>query len=158
MIQKNIVMLIVTLGVGRLPKAPGTFGSLVALLIWWAILPVSVPVQVLFIVSAFFVGWLATYYYEKWNQSHDPKEVVIDELIGMWMTLLAAPQSMGVFLLGFLFFRLFDIWKPFPIGWVDRKLTGSFSTLFDDILAAVYAFLMLNLTLYLGASFGFINN
>ncbi len=158
MFLKTVVMLTATLGVGRIPKAPGTFGSLLALLVWWAILPLSLNLQVLLILIAIFVGWISTYYYEKWNHSHDPKEVVIDELIGMWITLLAAAQSVPVFLLGFLFFRLFDIWKPFPIGWVDRKLTGAFSTLFDDILAAVYAFLLLNLTLYLGSSFGFVNH
>ena len=130
---------VATLGVGKIPNAPGTFGSLLAVLVWWALSPLSLPVQMTLIVVAFFVGWVATHYYEKWNNKHDPKEVVVDELIGMWITLFAAPEGWIVFVIGFLLFRLFDIWKPGPVGWVDRKMPGALGTILDDVIAGLFA-------------------
>ncbi len=138
-----LVTSVATLGVGKIPKAPGTWGSLLAVLIWWALFPLSIEVQVALIVGAFLMGWLATHYYEKWNNKHDPKEVVVDELVGMWITLFAAPKEWWIFALGFLLFRLFDIWKPFPIGWVDKRVPGAFGTMVDDVIAAIFAALVL---------------
>ena len=132
-----------TLFVGLIPKAPGTWGSLLALLIWWAMGAQSLQVGLTWISAAFIVGTIATHFYEKWFERHDPKEVVIDELVGMWITLLIIPLTPLVLTLGFLFFRFFDILKPFPIGWVDRKIPGAFGTMLDDVLAGVFAFILL---------------
>jgi phosphatidylglycerophosphatase A len=136
-------MLISTLGVGRLPKAPGTWGSLLALLIWWAFMPANLWVQASAIIIAFVVGTIATAYYEKLTQNHDPKEVVVDELVGMWITLFAAPFDLQILLFGFALFRLFDILKPFPIGWLDRKVPGAFGTMLDDVAAGLISWLLL---------------
>jgi phosphatidylglycerophosphatase A len=132
-----------TLGVGKIPKAPGTWGSLLALLTWWAIIPKHWGIQLVTLLVACFLGWMATHYYEKFHDKHDPKEVVIDELVGLWMVLLV----MGLWIspgwidgtFAFLLFRFFDIWKPFPVGWVDRKVPGAFGTLLDDGVAALWA-------------------
>lgn len=145
-----------TLFVGKIPKAPGTFGSLLAVLIWWAIMPLSFEIQQTLIVAAFFVGLLATFYYEKLNHKHDPKEVVVDELIGMWICLLGAPKHWLLFTLGFLLFRLFDIAKPFPIGWVDRRVPGALGTILDDVLAGFVAMILLRFLFFPGGLFGII--
>lgn len=145
---------VATLGVGKIPKAPGTFGSLLAVLMWWALFPLSFPVQLALIGFAFIAGWVATHYYEKWNHKHDPKEVVVDELIGMWITLLGASPKASIFIVGFLLFRLFDIWKPFPIGWVDNKVPGALGTILDDVIAGVFAYVVLQLLLLQGSPFG----
>jgi len=153
MVLNGIVTAIATLGVGKIPKAPGTWGSLLSVLIWWALFSLF-PDSFQFpethfymIIVAFFIGWLATHCYEKWNNRHDPKEVVVDELIGMWITLFAAPRILWVYALGFLFFRLFDIWKPFPIGWIDRKVPGALGTILDDVVAGLFAWILLWLVL-----------
>lgn len=150
---RTIAALGATLVVGRIPKAPGTFGSLLAVVMWWLLMPQSYLIQLSLIMIAFLLGWVATSYYEKFNHKHDPKEVVVDELIGMWMTLFAAPKAASVFIIGFLLFRLFDIWKPFPIGWIDKKVPGALGTILDDVVAGVFAFILLNLALSQGSDF-----
>lgn len=152
-----IVTAFATLGVGKIPKAPGTFGSFLALLIWWALFPLTFELQVFLLITAFLIGWLATHFYEKWNHKHDPKEVVVDELIGMWITLLAAAPKLSIFIVGFLLFRFFDIWKPFPIGWVDRKVPGALGTILDDVIAGVFAYFVLQGLLLQGSLFEFFN-
>ena len=140
MVLNFVATAFVTCGVGKIPKAPGTFGSLLAAIVWWFF---SSEINELVILGTFFLGWFATHYYEKWNNKHDPKEVVIDEVVGLWMTLYLAPPKFSVLLLGFLLFRLFDIWKPFPIGWVDRKVPGALGTMLDDVLAGAIAWVCL---------------
>ncbi len=132
-----------TLFVGLIPKAPGTWGSLLSLLIWWAIGDQPLQVGLSLILAAFIVGTIATHYYEKWFDRHDPKEVVVDELVGMWITLLIIPLTPLVLTTGFLFFRFFDILKPFPISWIDSKMPGALGTMLDDVLAGVFAFVLL---------------
>lgn len=137
---------IATLGVGKIPKAPGTWGSLVAAVVWWLWMPEDLWVQGVLIVCAFFVGWWAADHYEKRTQKHDPKEIVVDELFGMWITLFGAHlwgfswlTLDAIVVVGFLFFRLFDIWKPFPVGWIDKNVPGALGTLLDDGAAGIMA-------------------
>ena len=154
--MKQLTALIVTLFVGRFSRFPGTLGSLLGALIWWSLSPQAFIKQLILIAGAMVCGWIAVYFYEKWNHCHDPKEVVIDELIGVWITLVGVPAQVSVFIFGFLLFRVFDIWKPFPIGWVDRKVPGAFGTLLDDVLAGLFASGFLNLLLIPGRHFGII--
>lgn len=151
MILRWLATAIATLGVGKIPWAPGTWGSLVALLVWWAIMPSDFLIRIASIVFAFFLGWIATKYYERFYDKHDPKEVVVDELVGMWIPLLLLPSAENATgearlyyaALGFLLFRLFDIWKPFPIGWIDRKVPGALGTMLDDVVAGLAAYALL---------------
>lgn len=134
--------------VGLLPKAPGTWGSLAALpfaVILHAIGGFPVLVVATFIV--FFIGWWATAQETKGSDNHDPGEIVIDEVAGQWVTLLPAsyiftrhdlPMIWPALLTGFLFFRLFDICKPWPVSWADNKKTA-FGVMFDDVLAGILA-------------------
>ena len=119
------------------------------MLIWWTLSPQTLVKQFILIGGAVLCAWISVHLYEKWNHRHDPKEVVIDELVGMWITLIGVPTQISVFICGFFLFRVFDIWKPFPIDWVDRKIPGSFGTLFDDVLAGLLASGVLNLLLVL---------
>ncbi|HZT51545.1 MAG TPA: phosphatidylglycerophosphatase A, partial [Stellaceae bacterium] len=73
----------------------------------------------------------------------DPRVVVVDEAVGQWLTLAAAPLDPWFYLAGFVLFRAFDIAKPWPVGWADRRIAGGFGILLDDILAAVYAGVLL---------------
>ena len=131
-------------GVGLMPRAPGTFGSLAALVPWWLWLrhqPLSVYLVVLF--AGFALGvWASGWVIEK-IKIEDPSVVVWDEVIGQWIALMFAPPGLLWLLLGFVLFRIFDIAKPWPVSWADRKLHGGFGAMFDDVLAGLYALAVL---------------
>ena len=137
-------------GIGYLRPAPGTWGSLFAVIL--AILLVEIFGIIAFVSALLFIcvfGWWATHNYLKQSQNKDPSEVVIDELIGQWIASL--PVAFAVFhlnlgslelwpgwLCSFLFFRLFDILKPSLIGWADKK-NGTLGVMLDDIFAGIAA-------------------
>lgn len=132
---------------GKLPKAPGTWGSLFALLPWFFLrhLPLS---SYLTITSAlFFIGILAAGSAEKIFDQPDPGCIVIDEIVGIFVTLLAAPAPDNplYWLLAFLLFRVFDIYKPFPVNWLDQHFHGGFGIMLDDVMAGIYALCCLQL-------------
>ena len=127
-------------GVGLSPRAPGTVGSLVALLPWWFFLQhQSLPVYLGVLLVAFIIGvWTGGWVIAK-TGIEDPSVVVWDEFIGQWIALLLAPAGWLWMLGGFALFRLFDIWKPWPVSWADQKLHGGLGAMLDDVLAGVYA-------------------
>jgi len=130
-------------GSGCFPKAPGTAGTLAALLLY-------VPLQYLpfyyylgFIVFTFVLGiWLC----DKASRAlgvHDHGGIVWDEFVGYWITMIAAPEGLLWMVLGFVLFRIFDIWKPQPIAYLDKHVHGGLGIMLDDVLAGVYALLIL---------------
>ena len=130
--------------VGHLPKAPGTFGSIAALPFAWALVALGGP-WLLFLsaVLVFLIGlWAARSYMDEVDE-HDPGAVVVDEVVGQWLTLLIAPLTPLSYLLGLLAFRLFDVLKPWPIGWLDRQVPGALGVMIDDVVAALYAGVLL---------------
>ena len=134
---------------GYLPKAPGTWGSLVALPLWLALSFLSPLSYGTMLVAVFFFGWFVAGEAEKILDQPDPGCVVIDEIFGMFITLLAAPRTWTALLFAFLFFRLFDIVKPFPVSWFDRRINGGLGIMLDDAMAGIYAFVVLHLLLFL---------
>ena len=136
-------------GVGLSPRAPGTIASLVALLPWWLYLQhLSFAVYAGLLVFAFAVGVLASNWVIAKTRIEDPSVVVWDEFIGQWIALALAPAGWLWMLGGFVLFRLFDIWKPWPVSWADRKLHGGFGAMLDDVLAGLYAFVVLQIAAY----------
>ncbi|MGA1939970.1 phosphatidylglycerophosphatase A [Arcobacter sp. YIC-310] len=129
---------------GLFPKAPGTVGSFVSLFLGIAILQIA-PVSTLFLL-ALLVTVIAVKQiniYEKEVGVHDSKEIVIDELAGMWIALaICNPNESNMIImaiLAFVFFRIFDIWKPSIIGKIDREIEGGWGVMGDDLLAGVAA-------------------
>ncbi|RXV66595.1 phosphatidylglycerophosphatase A [Roseovarius sp. A46] len=136
--------------VGHLRPAPGTWGSLAALPMAWALHVLGGPVLLaLGVLVAFVSGWWATALETQGKDDHDPSEIVIDEVAGQWLALL--PVSVGAahagvavtalwpgWVVAFVAFRLFDIWKPGPIGWADRR-GDALGVMLDDILAGLAA-------------------
>jgi phosphatidylglycerophosphatase A len=138
--MRALVLFVTWFGSGWLPWAPGTWGSLAALPVAWLILTYGGPGSLALASLALFgAGWWAANIVARDAREKDPRWIVVDEVVGQWLTLLAAPQSLLGYAVGFLLFRLFDIWKPWPIGWADRKLEGGFGIMADDVLAAIYA-------------------
>lgn len=126
---------------GYCPIAPGTAGSLVGLVIWWFGADLNIWLQLSFIVTLFFLGvWAATLAEKDWG--HDAGRIVIDEVMGMWVTLWLLPKSWWLFAVGFLLFRAFDIIKPLGAR-LSQKLPGGWGVMVDDLLAGIYANLVL---------------
>ena len=135
-------------GVGYAPVAPGTFGSVAGLIAWWLLRPASTAVQAAAIVLIFIVGSWAGSVAERHFGRADPGQVVIDEVMGMLITLFLNPVGLVGALAGFFLFRLFDVIKPYPANRLE-KLHGGIGVMADDGMAAVYANLVLRAALYL---------
>jgi len=133
-------------GAGLSPKAPGTAGSLVALLPWWFLLRDGPPgVYLAVLVAGFLLGVWACGVCDRRLGMHDQGALVWDEVIGMWLTLFFAPRQWWWMLVGFALFRLFDIWKPWPVSWADRRVHGGLGVMLDDVVAGLYALIVLQL-------------
>ncbi|MBF0368509.1 MAG: phosphatidylglycerophosphatase A [Magnetococcales bacterium] len=132
-------------GVGRLPKAPGTFGTLATLPLCVLALEGGVWVVggVFLLVTA--VGFWASEVASRALGHKDPKEVVVDEAAGMLLTTLFMPVGWLWIGLGFILFRYFDIVKPWPVGWLDRHLPGGVGIMADDLAAGVWAGIVLTI-------------
>lgn len=132
------------LGSGLAPRAPGTVGSLVALLPWWLWLRELPPPAYLGVVAvAFLIGTWASRWCIARTGIADPAFVVWDEFVGLWLTLAWLPAGWAWVVAGFALFRLFDIWKPWPVRWADRTVHGGLGVMLDDLLAGGMALAVL---------------
>jgi phosphatidylglycerophosphatase A len=137
-------------GSGLTPKAQGTFGSLAAILPWLLLRGLSLPTWVVIIVVAFAIGVWACDVAGRSIGVDDHRSLVWDEFVGLWITLLPALLApWWAVLAGFVLFRLFDVWKPWPIAWFDRRVKGGFGVMLDDAIAGVFAGIVLYLVLLL---------
>lgn len=145
--MKTLALTIATVfGVGYAPFAPGTFGSAAGLVLWW-LLPPSPLVQASAIVCLFLAGSWSGTVAEHHFQRTDPGPVVVDEVMGMLITLFMNPVGWSGALAGFLVFRVADVIKPFPANRLEA-LPGGVGVMADDGMAAVYANLALRLGLW----------
>ena len=134
--------------VGRMPIAPGTWGSLAALIVWYVVKPaISDPLFLLITGWILFAGIAATEILIKACDDTDPKAVVIDEWVGMWIALYLVPHDIKWGLIAFLFFRLFDILKPGPIQLMD-DMHDAIGVMMDDVVAGILACLVTQSLLY----------
>lgn len=131
------------LGSGAAPWAPGTFGTLAAVPLWYLLAQTSLPVYLTLTLVAFVIGiWLCGRTSRDLGV-HDHGGIVWDEFVGYWITMIAVPVDWIWALLGFVLFRLFDIWKPWPIRPIDRHVHGGLGIMLDDVLAGAFAALVL---------------
>ena len=121
---------------GRLPVAPGTWGSLGTLLLW-LYLPVTATIQLSIIILLFVLGLYSSHKVALHLKVHDPSEVVIDEAVGMGISLFMLPHNFGLYITAFLHFRLFDILKPSFIYQV-QSLPGGWGIMLDDVIAGIF--------------------
>lgn len=127
------------MGSGFSPWAPGTAGSLLAVIVWW-LAPQGWRVRGPMLLASLVLGvWSATEAERRWG--HDNGKIVIDEIAGMWISLLFLPKIWAVFLLSFLLFRAMDIVKPLGARQI-QKLPGGWGVVADDVLAGIYANLL----------------
>jgi phosphatidylglycerophosphatase A len=139
-------------GSGLAPVAQGTFGSLAALLPWLLLRELSLPLYLAVLLVGFGVGVWACDVAGRALGVDDHRSLVWDEFIGLWIALLPLlipalmPNGAAAWwmpAIGFVLFRLFDVWKPWPISWLDRRVKGGMGVMIDDVLAGVFAAVVL---------------
>lgn len=126
-------------GSGAAPKAPGTFGTAAAIIPYLFLAELPLLPYLLVILVSFVAG---IYICGKTSEDmgvHDHGGIVWDEFVGLWITLIAVPNHWGWILAGFVLFRIFDIIKPWPIGWADKQVSGGLGIMLDDVIAGVFA-------------------
>lgn len=155
--KKNLSFAVSTLlGTGYFPKAPGTAGSLVSLIpIFFVCFYLGQTGLIFLIFAAFAAGMIAVRETLKYTR-HDPGFIVVDELVGQAITFIPVAEILHnnindwwIYIAGFVFFRLFDVWKPFPIKYVDKKVISAFGVMLDDIIAGIYTSSMLYAITYI---------
>ncbi len=140
------------LGTGLLPRAPGTWGSLLALAIYWLIPPLPVTVQVVGLGIALVLGCVICGVSARRLGVHDHGGIVLDEIIALLALLCVTPRTAAWSVVAFLLFRFFDIAKPWPIREADHRIGGGLGIMLDDVLAAFYAALVVRGVLLLPLS------
>lgn len=135
-------------GSGLLPIAPGTWGTLAAIPLYFLIKDFNPYLYCLIVVIAFIGGCRICETICNESGVHDYSGIVWDEVVGFMITLFLVPPGAIWIVVGFLLFRFFDVIKPWPIKQVDAKVSGGFGVMFDDVLAGVYAWICLQLFSY----------
>lgn len=132
-------------GSGLAPAAPGTFGTLAAVPLYLLLQPLPPLYYLAMLVVTFLLGiWLCDVTARQLGV-HDHPGIVWDEFVGYWITMFAAPSGWLWVVLGFALFRIFDVLKPWPIRWIDKKVGGGFGIMLDDVLAGVFGLALMQL-------------
>ncbi|MCP4409990.1 MAG: phosphatidylglycerophosphatase A [Gammaproteobacteria bacterium] len=132
-------------GVGLSPLFPGTLGTLVAVPLYLLLQPLPLTIYLCVTGVLLISGIWICGYTSRALAMHDYKGIVWDELVGYLITMMMAPQGWFWVATGFFIFRFFDILKPWPVGWIDHQLQGGVGIMMDDVLAAFYSFVVLQL-------------
>lgn len=130
-------------GSGLAPKGPGTAGTVVALLLWPLLAPLPLYAYIGVVIAVSLLGFYLCGKTARDMGVHDHPGIVWDEIAGYWLTMTALPTSWPWALAGFVLFRVFDIWKPWPISWLDRQVHGGIGIMVDDLLAGLFAWAIL---------------
>lgn len=135
-------------GSGLLPKAPGTWGTLAAIPLYLLLVNTTWYFYLMTTIAAFLVGVFVSNNVSNALGKHDYQGIVWDEVVGYLLTMFLAPPGLIWILVGFILFRIFDIWKPQPIRWVDARVQGGLGIMLDDALAAVFAWIIMQLLVW----------
>lgn len=130
-------------GSGLMPWAPGTWGTLMALPLYAILVQGGWGIYLFVMVMAGLMGIVVCDYVSQALGAHDYSGIVWDEIVGYLFTMFLAPSGWLWMVIGFLLFRLFDIWKPQPIRWIDQRVQGGMGIMLDDVMAAIPAWCLL---------------
>ena len=157
MINKFNLIFLTFFMLGKIKYAPGTLASLITCFLFIFLINV-INITIIFLITLilFLYSFVAINYSFEAFKSDDPQEIVIDEVVGQMLPLLALPiyetlyplPAIYYYISAFLLFRLFDIWKPFPVNYVDENVSGSLGIMLDDIVAGIYSIIFLFLILF----------
>jgi len=147
-LKDPVVLVAVGFGSGLAPRAPGTAGTVIAIPLFMLMQPLPLVTYLLITICLFIAGiWICTYTAEKLGV-HDHPSIVIDEIVGYLITMIAAPGGWLAIVIGFVLFRLLDAVKPWPISWFDRNINGGLGIMLDDVIAGVFAMAILQGLIY----------
>ncbi|NKI34289.1 phosphatidylglycerophosphatase A [Wenzhouxiangella sp. XN79A] len=135
-------------GSGLSPRAPGTAGTAAGLLLALPLIGLDPVIAALVVGATFLVGIPICGHATRALGVHDHGGIVWDEFVGVWLVLLFVPTTPAGWLAAFVAFRVFDIAKPWPIGWLDRRVSGGLGIMIDDLVAALYAIAIITLIGY----------
>lgn len=139
-------------GIGRVRFAPGTFGTLLGIPLWFALRELSSLLYVVAVLSLFVIGAWFCHLAERQLNRHDHPSIVLDEVVGYLITMWLVPPGWFWAAAGFVLFRVFDIWKPFPIRRLER-LPGGVGVMADDAGAGLYGLVLLQGLVWLGRGY-----
>ncbi len=145
LLKNPVHLLSLGFGSGLIPFAPGTFGTLAAIPLYLIIQPLSLVYYLLITILSLIVGFYLCDKTAKALGVHDHGGIVWDEIVGYFITMIAVPLDWKWIIAGFILFRFFDIVKPWPIKWIDAKVTGGVGIMLDDVLAGIFALIGLQL-------------
>jgi len=152
LLRSPVLLLAFGFGSGLSKKAPGTVGSLVALVIWILIADLALIPYITFLIISGLIGvYICGVASEKLGV-HDHGGIVWDEFVGLWITLFMLPVGWYWIFIGFGLFRFFDIVKPWPVSWADKSLSGGMGIMVDDVLAGFYGLACIQLANFLISS------
>jgi len=143
LLKNPIHFLAFGLGSGLAPKAPGTFGTLMAVLLYLPLATLPLWTYISVVILASIIG---VYLCDRTANDlgvHDHPGIVWDEFAGFWLTMIAVPATWEWILTGFVLFRIFDIWKPWPISWCDKHMGGGLGIMVDDLVAGLFSWIIL---------------
>lgn len=132
-------------GSGLMPVAPGTWGTIAAIPVYLLLAGNSWGIYACWTLAAFLLGVFVADKVSRDLGVHDYAGIVWDEVVGYLLTMFLAPPGIAWMIIGFVLFRIFDIWKPEPIRFVDKHVRGGLGIMLDDVLAAIPAFIVLQL-------------
>ena len=135
-------------GTGLMPILPGTFGSLVGVALFWFMAPLAPLTYAGIVVAMGIAGIFICGQTARDVGVNDPGFIVWDEIVGFLVAMYLMPRQWQWIILGFVIYRIFDIWKPYPIPWVEKNLGLGSGIMADDIVAGIYTFMILHLLLY----------
>jgi phosphatidylglycerophosphatase A len=139
LLRSPTLLLAFGFGSGLSPKAPGTVGTVAAIPLWWLLAQLPLQSYLLIVALAAIVGIVICGRAAEKLGVHDHGGIVWDEFVGFWIAMAALPVTWNSLLFGFVLFRLFDIFKPWPISWLDKKVSGGFGIMIDDVIAGLAA-------------------
>ena len=139
LLRSPTLLLAFGFGSGLSPKAPGTMGTLAAIPLWWLLAQLPLTSYLIVVLLAAVVGITICGRAAEQMGVHDHGGIVWDEFVGFWIAMAALPITWQSVVLGFELFRLFDILKPWPISWLDKKVSGGFGIMIDDVIAGFAA-------------------
>lgn len=143
LLRSPTLLLAFGFGSGLSPKAPGTIGTLAAIPLWWLLAQLPLASYLIVVLVSAIIGVYICGAAAKTLGVHDHGGIVWDEFVGFWIAMAALPVTWISLILGFVLFRFFDIVKPWPISWLDKRVSGGFGIMIDDIVAGIASALVL---------------
>ena len=150
MVKFNLNTIFVSVfGIGFIPIASGTFGSLAGLIIGYALNLINYNLFFIMIPILFIFGVIASNKYQKLTGEKDSSVIVVDEVVGQLIAMMFVMDNLILVFISFIIFRIFDIFKPWPASYADTKMSGGLGVMLDDVFAGIYAAILICLVRYL---------